>query len=89
MGSLSPSLFGRLILSSNTPHCTGSTIALAIHSFDPLECGNLDISYSIDIEDLYGSSIAFVIHSVDRSLFTRLILWIEERDSDQKVLLAE
>ena len=27
-------------------------------------------------------SIAFVIHSVDHSLFTRLILWIEERDSD-------
>ena len=43
------------MLSSNTPHCT------------PLECGNLDISYSIDIS----------------------ILWIEERDSDQKVLLAE
>ncbi len=55
------------MLSSNTPHCTGSTIALAIHSFDPLECGNMDISYSIDIS----------------------ILWIEERDSDQKVLLAE
>ena len=43
------------MLSSNTPHCT------------PLECENLDISYSIDIS----------------------ILWIEEWDSDQKVLLAE
>ena len=43
------------MLSSNTPHCT------------PLECENLDISYSIDIS----------------------ILWIEERDSDQNVLLAE
>ena len=32
----------------------------------------MDISHSIDIEDLYGSSIAFVIHSVNRSLFTRL-----------------
>ena len=53
-------------LPSNTPHSA------------PLERRHLDVSYSIDIEDLYGSSIAFVIHSVDRSLFTRLILWIEE-----------
>ena len=26
---------------------------------------------------------------LSHSLFTRLILWIEERDSDQNVLLAE
>ena len=45
----------QVTLSSNTPHGA------------PLERGNLDISYSIDIS----------------------ILWIEERDSDQKVLLAE
>ena len=32
------------------------------------------MSHSIDIEDHYGISIAFVIHSVDHSLFTRLIL---------------
>ena len=47
------------------------------------------MSHSINIEDRYGNSIAFAIRSVDRSLFTHLILWIEERDSDQKVLLAE
>ncbi len=40
------------------------------------------MSHSIDTEDFYGISIAFTIRSVDHSLFTRLILWIEERDSD-------
>ena len=47
------------------------------------------MSHSINIENLYraGISIAFAVRSFD--LFTRLILWIEERDSDQKVLLAE
>ena len=42
-----------------------------------------------NIENLYraGISIAFAVRSFDLS--TRLILWIEERDSDQKVLLAE
>ena len=60
------------MLSSNTRHCTGSTIAVVIHSVDPLECGTLDMSHSIDIEDSYGISIVFTIRSVDRSLFTRL-----------------
>ena len=45
----------------------------------PLERGNLDMSHSINIaQDLLSPS-----------LFVQLILWIEERDSDQKVLLAE
>ena len=37
------------MLSSNTQHCTGSTIALTIHSFDPLECGDWTYHDSIDI----------------------------------------
>ena len=47
------------------------------------------MSHPINIKNLYraGISIAFAVRSFD--LFTRLILWIEERDSDQKVLLAE
>ena len=50
--------FSRLViqqvtLSSNTPHGAGFTIAVVIHSVDPLERGNLDISYSIYSEDYY------------------------------------
>ena len=55
------------VLSSNTRDCAGFTIAVVIHSVDPLERGNLDTLYSINIS----------------------ILWIEEWDSDWKVLLAE
>ena len=40
-------------LPSNTTHGAGFAIAVVIHSVDPLERGNLDISYSIDIGDLY------------------------------------
>ena len=36
------------VLSSNTRHCT------------PLECENLDISYSIDTEDFYRTHYSFV-----------------------------
>ncbi len=42
------------------PHCAGFTIAVVIHSVDPLECGNLDISYSIDTEDLYRTRYSLV-----------------------------
>ncbi len=59
------------VLSSNAPHGAGFTIAVVIHSVDPLERGTLDMSHSIDI-----------LGSLSHSLFTRLILWIEERDFD-------
>ena len=42
---------------------------------------------TLDIaQDLYGSSIAFVIHSVDHSLFTRLILWSADAGRDRILL---
>ena len=62
-----PSVVQFIALPSNTRHCTGSTIALTIRSFDPLECRRGEESCSIDIsQDL-----------LSRSLFSRLILWSE------------
>ena len=54
VNSVSQSLFAlsfdmSLILSSNTQHCTGSTIALPIQSLDPQECGDWGHHDSIDI----------------------------------------
>ena len=47
------------VLSSNTPHVAGFTIALTIRSFDPLECRREEESCSIDIGDLYRTHYPF------------------------------
>ena len=39
--------------------------------------------------NLYQVTLDIAQDLLSHSLFVRLILWIEERDSDQKVLLAE
>ena len=49
------------ILPNDTRHCAGSTIALTIRSFDPLERGDWVDHDSIDIS---GISIAVAIHSL-------------------------
>ena len=60
-------------LPSNTPHCTGSTIALTIRSFDPLECRREEESCTIDIsQDL-----------LSRSLSSRLIHWSENQTTKE------
>ena len=66
------------MLSSNTQHCTGFTIALTIRSFDPLECGDWAHHDSIDIaQDL-----------LSRSLFSRLILWSENQTAKEHLFKA-
>ena len=66
------------MLSSNTQHCTGSTIALTIRSFDPLECGDWTHHDSIDIAQ----------DPLSRSLFSRLILWSENQTTKKHLFKA-
>ena len=56
------------MLSSNTRHCTGSTIALAIHSFDPLECRREEESCTIDI------SLRWSENQTTKEHFSRLVI---------------
>ena len=56
----------------------GISIALAIHSLDPLECRRKEESCSIDIsQDL-----------LSRSLYSRLILWSENQTTKERLFEA-
>ena len=63
-----------LCLCKRLLYTCGISIALVIHSLDPRwGLGTQGLDVSTHLQDLYGSSIAFVIHSLNHSLSARLI----------------
>ena len=63
----------RLAISQVTLHIAGISIAVAIHSLDPLECRREEESCTIDIsQDL-----------LSRSLSSRLIHWSENQTTKE------